>query len=453
MPTPGSPGYLPAPRGTRGTGGGGGPAGSAVWGDPGPGLLEAAGGAGDREGTRGGRRGPGGMRGRGRARPPPPLTRVLLAQERVLLLSGAEAALGRAARLLLGQPGEAGDAHVVHGRAGGQGPLPASPRLRRHRHRHRRRAAGRGRAHRGGPAAPPRGGSSGPGGALRGDAEAAAGPAQRRDPRDRCPPRCPVAGASPAALSAGGWRPCSGGRRRRAGAAPGCSRVKLCGGSSPSPPAQRRWWGPGRGDQPRAPSEQGRRLPRPNLRGSWSGGVLVLSPEGGKGFPRDVLRLCLVALLQPAAGGGLARRPYTHCHGGKGGVQHPVGHHQQETPWHCHRAAWWALCRRQLGLPTRTPCAWPSGDESWRPWSSPRHSRYRLVFADGADQAQPWHRRLSLLLAPAPTPGRAEAAGQRCRLAWGQVGAGTAPTGATEPAVPGANLSYGHQQLPFGKEF
>lgn len=136
--------------------------GKAVWrasgglrfeGTPEAGLLEAAGGLGAAGGARarrggggpaGGRRGPG---ARGRARPPP-LTRVLLAQERVLLLPGAEAALGRAARLLLGQPREAGDAHVVHGRAGGQGPLPASPRLRRHRHRrrHRPRRKGPGRA-------------------------------------------------------------------------------------------------------------------------------------------------------------------------------------------------------------------------------------------------------------------------------------------------------------------
>lgn len=79
---------------------------------------------------------------------PPPLTRVLLAQERVLLLPGAEAALGRAARLLLGQPGEAGDAHVVHGRVGAQRALPAPRRLRLGR-RHPApppRTAGRGRA-------------------------------------------------------------------------------------------------------------------------------------------------------------------------------------------------------------------------------------------------------------------------------------------------------------------
>lgn len=79
---------------------------------------------------------------------PPPLTRVLLAQERVLLLPGAEAALGRAARLLLGQPGEAGDAHVVHGRVGAQRALPTPRRLGLGR-RHPApppRAAGRGRA-------------------------------------------------------------------------------------------------------------------------------------------------------------------------------------------------------------------------------------------------------------------------------------------------------------------
>lgn len=58
------------------------------------------------------------------------LTRIGVSQEGVLVLATPQRGRGR--RLVLRQPREAGDAHVVHGRVGAQGALLAGPVRRRH---------------------------------------------------------------------------------------------------------------------------------------------------------------------------------------------------------------------------------------------------------------------------------------------------------------------------------
>lgn len=91
--------------------------------------MEAAEMKGWERGWRDGRVGPAGGWSDGEARRASglasALTGLLLCQERILLFPGAQAALGGdgAARLLFGQAGEAGDAHVIHGRVGAQAAL------------------------------------------------------------------------------------------------------------------------------------------------------------------------------------------------------------------------------------------------------------------------------------------------------------------------------------------
>lgn len=60
------------------------------------------------------------------------LTCIGVSQEGVLVLAAPQR--GRGSRLILRQPREAGDAHVVHGRVGAQGALLTGLVLRRHPH-------------------------------------------------------------------------------------------------------------------------------------------------------------------------------------------------------------------------------------------------------------------------------------------------------------------------------
>lgn len=74
------------------------------------------------------------MKDRGRPRGtgmgPAGLTCVRVSQKSVLILAAPQRGSGR--RLILWQPREAGDAHVVHGRVGAQGALLTGLVLRRH---------------------------------------------------------------------------------------------------------------------------------------------------------------------------------------------------------------------------------------------------------------------------------------------------------------------------------
>lgn len=262
----------------------------------------------------------GGAGGRGRALPPP-LTRVLLAQERVLLLAGAEAALGRAARLLLGQPRKAGDAHVVHRRAGGQGPLPARHGLRRRRHRHRRVTPNR--------VTPSHATQVAPGPPL---------PVQRSRPAPRRA-ELPEGAGQGRAGSSRGWG--------RSGS-PGLCLV-LQGQPAPRPAIGaegrvRAWLQPrlfrgpsapsfaphGRGTAPATPHQASSRS-GPSLQGAGSEIPQSCLQNAGRAFQE--MCVDIVSLPQPARTGGSHVTPY---HGARG-HQHPAGH--QQEPWHCPRAA------------------------------------------------------------------------------------------------------------------
>lgn len=68
----------------------------------------------------------------GQGQGPVGLTCIGVSQEGVLVLAAPQR--GRGGRLILWQPREAGDAHVVHGRVGAQGALLTGLVLRRHPH-------------------------------------------------------------------------------------------------------------------------------------------------------------------------------------------------------------------------------------------------------------------------------------------------------------------------------